>query len=49
MNTRIVELDFVKGVFITLMVLCHLSLFVMTYKDIVSWVYDWITYFPEIS
>lgn len=39
MNTRIVELDFVKGVLITLMVLCHLSLFVMTYKDIVSWVY----------
>lgn len=39
MNTRIVELDFVKGVLITLMVLCHLSLFVMTYKSIVSWVY----------
>ena len=39
MNTRIVELDFVKGVLITLMVLCHLSLFVMTYKSAVSWVY----------
>lgn len=40
MNSRIVELDFVKGVLITLMVLCHLSLlFVMTYQGIVSWVY----------
>lgn len=39
MKERSVELDFMKGVLITLMVLCHLSLFVETYKDIVSWVY----------
>lgn len=39
MKERIVELDFVKGVLITLMVLCHLTLFMVTYEDFVSWVY----------
>lgn len=39
MKERIVELDFVKGVLITLMVLCHLTLFLVTYEDFVSWVY----------
>lgn len=39
MKERIVELDFVKGVLITLMVLCHLTLFMVTYEAFVSWVY----------
>lgn len=39
MNNRILELDFVKGVLITLMVLCHLTLFAETYGTFVSWVY----------
>lgn len=39
MKERIVELDFVKDVLITLMVLCHLTLFMVTYEAFVSWVY----------
>lgn len=37
---RIVEIDFVKGILISLMVLFHLSLFAETYENVTEWVYS---------
>lgn len=37
---RIVEIDFVKGVLISLMVLFHLNLFAETYENVTEWVYS---------
>lgn len=40
MKERILEVDFVKGILISLMVLFHLKMFVNTYSELTSWVYS---------
>lgn len=40
MKERILEVDFVKGILISLMVLFHFKMFVNTYSELTSWVYS---------
>lgn len=40
MKERIIELDFVKGILISLMVLFHLTLFTTAYGYLTQWVYS---------
>lgn len=40
MKERILEVDFVKGILISLMVLFHFKMFVNTYSELTGWVYS---------
>lgn len=39
MKERIIEIDFIKGILITLMVLFHFTLFTSQYENLTKWVY----------